>query len=172
MQKLMRSGTLLGGGAPIYFLLNESANQSVQSLVNEKSEETIVSTPFPDIQVKLEKSVWNSRTEVYMLQSRCRAAALASFEAFTSWNNRKMEPEKDLDLRIADASEKILTFEKTLELTENHLSNLERKVQAGIQMLTKTLGKYNDQAQQTKNIQKYQTDQLDQLQVKPMLPQL
>ena len=69
-----------------------------------------------------------------------------------------MEPEKDLDLQIADASEKILTFEKTLELTENHLSNLERKVQVGIQMLTKSLGKYNDLAQLIKNIQKYQTD--------------
>ena len=42
---------------------SESANQSVQSLVNEKSEETIVSTPFLDIQVKVEKSVRNSRTE-------------------------------------------------------------------------------------------------------------
>ena len=113
------------------FILNgsESAIQSVQFLVNEKSEETIVSTPIPDIQVKVEKSIRNSRTEAYMLQYRCRAAALASFEAFTSRNNRKMEPEKELDLQIADASEKILTFEKTLELTENHLSNLERKVQ-------------------------------------------
>ena len=54
---------------------SESANQSVQSLVNEKSEETIVSTPFPDIQVKIEKSVRNSRTEAYMLQSRYCAAA-------------------------------------------------------------------------------------------------
>ena len=110
---------------------SESANQNVQFIIVEKSEETIVSTTFPEIQVKVEKSFRNSRKEAYMLQSRCRAAALASFEAFNSRNNRKTEPEKDVDLLIADASEKILTFEKTLELTENHLSKLERKVKAG-----------------------------------------
>ena len=99
-----------------------------------------------------------------MLQSRCRAAALASFEAFTERNNKKAEPEKNMDLLKADAYEKILTFEKTVELTENHLSNFERKVQSGIQLLTKTLGRHNDLAQQRKKIQKYQKDQLVKLQ--------
>ena len=101
-----------------------------------------------------------------MLQSRCRAAALASFEAFNERNHILGGSQCSMELLSADATEKILTFEETLQLTDDHLYALWKKIDAGIPKLSKALGTHNRLVQKTRNIQKYQKDELEKLQVK------
>ena len=143
----------------------KNAIQSEGSVSNEKSEESNTNFRIPDIQVKVEDPEINEYSPD-LLQSRCRAAALASFEAFNERNHILGGSQCSMELLSADATEKILTFEETLQLTDDHLYALWKKIDAGIPKLSKALGTHNRLVQKTRNIQKYQKDELEKLQVK------
>ena len=109
----------------------ESAVQSEGSISSEKSELSSIDSRttlrIPEIQVKLEDSEINKYPSV-MLHSRCRAAAIASFKAFNDRHNQVEESKYSMELLSADATEKILTFEETLEFTDGQLTALWKKI--------------------------------------------
>ena len=157
---------------------DERTTDDERSLTNDLSEETnlIENThygiPEKPVGVKLENSKrkdlsnQNMNSELEILESRCQAAALRSFKAFSERNQLKKKTKKSMDLLISDATEHILTFENTLIYADDHLKSLWQKGATELELLKKSLATHNDVAMEMINIQNYKKEEFEKLKAK------